>query len=99
MSIPIHIQFARELRKNQTPEEKIIWERVRNRQLKGFKFLRQHPIQVCSFTNQPGFYIADFYCASGKLAVEIDGNIHSFRVAYDRARDILIRQKGIHCCG
>ncbi len=38
------IELARELRKNQTPEEKLLWQFLRNRKLKGVKFLRQHPI-------------------------------------------------------
>jgi len=38
------ILFARELRKKQTPEEKLLWEELRNRRLNGLKFLRQHPI-------------------------------------------------------
>ena len=38
------IELARGLRKNQTPAEKLLWKELRNRKLKGYKFLRQHPI-------------------------------------------------------
>ncbi|OGI69562.1 hypothetical protein A3A09_00455 [Candidatus Nomurabacteria bacterium RIFCSPLOWO2_01_FULL_42_20] len=54
------------LRNNQTPQEKILWSRLRREQL-GFKFRRQHSI---------GNYIADFYCSPKKLIIEIDGSQH-----------------------
>jgi very-short-patch-repair endonuclease len=58
-NLPVHICFAKELRKTQTPEEKIMWDKLRGRKLLGYKFLRQYPIIV----NSASFYIADFYCA------------------------------------
>ena len=58
---------ARELRKKMTKAEKKLWEYLRNRQLCGYKFRRQHPIE---------FYIADFYCHELQLVIEIDGNGH-----------------------
>ena len=59
---------ARELRKNMTPAEKMLWQRLRNYQLDGFYFRRQHPIK---------YFIADFYCAKADLIVEVDGGIHN----------------------
>ncbi|OGI65562.1 hypothetical protein A3A95_02790 [Candidatus Nomurabacteria bacterium RIFCSPLOWO2_01_FULL_39_18] len=56
----------RELRKNQTKHEEILWEHIRNRKL-GFKFKRQYSI---------GGYVLDFYCPKIKLAIELDGNQH-----------------------
>jgi very-short-patch-repair endonuclease len=47
-----------------------MWELLRDRQLLGFKFRRQHQI---------GDYIADFYCHDARLVVEIDGSIHETR--------------------
>jgi len=72
-------EFSRQLRKESTPAEKIMWEKLRNRKLEGFKFRRQHPIDK---------YIADFYCAEKKLIVEIDGPIHERKEvkAYDDLR-------------
>jgi very-short-patch-repair endonuclease len=58
---------ARANRKNMTAPERIIWSRVRKRQLSGYKFRRQHVMYPC---------IVDFYCASEKLVVEIDGERH-----------------------
>jgi very-short-patch-repair endonuclease len=71
-------KYARELRKRQTPAEKIIWKSVRNRRLMGKKFLRQHPI----FTDEGDldvFFIADFYCHEHRLVIELDGEIHDSR--------------------
>lgn len=55
-----------DLRKDQTPQEVLLWSRLR-REILGFKFRRQHSI---------GGYIADFYCPSKKLVIEIDGLQH-----------------------
>jgi very-short-patch-repair endonuclease len=59
---------AKSLRKNETKEEKILWEKLRNNQLKGYKFRRQHPISL---------FIADFYCHQLKLIIEVDGEYHN----------------------
>ena len=59
---------AKELRKNMTPAEKVLWQRLRNYKVDGFYFRRQHPIK---------FFIADFYCAKADLIIEIDGGIHN----------------------
>lgn len=61
------VKRARELRRQQTPAEEILWELLRNRQLMGAKFWRQHQI---------GDYIADFYCHEARLVVEVDGSVH-----------------------
>ena len=58
---------AKFLRQNETETEKILWEKLKNNQLQGFKFRRQHPISL---------YIADFYCHKLKLVIEIDGEYH-----------------------
>ena len=53
----------------------------------GYKFLRQHPIKVWETNGRYHFYYADFYCASEKLIVEIDGLVHCMQEDYDKARD------------
>lgn len=58
---------AADLRKRQTPAEELLWEKLRRKQLNGFRFRRQHPI---------GKYFADFYCPAAKLVIEVDGGIH-----------------------
>ncbi len=67
-----------DLRYNQTPQEVLLWTRLRREQL-GFKFRRQHSI---------GGYIADFYCPEKKLVIEIDGKEHSKKEnkEYDKIR-------------
>jgi len=68
---------AREMRKNPTPSEKKLWDKIRGFQL-GAKFRRQAIILG---------YIADFYCASKRVVVEIDGDYHKNFRDYDSQRD------------
>ena len=80
---------ACKLRKCQTDAEALLWQLVRNRQLKNWKFRRQHPIS-------PG-YILDFYCAETKVAVEVDGAGHSdeLQCEYDTNRTATLLEFGI----
>ena len=59
---------AQFLRRNETKAEKLLWEKLRNNQLEGLKFRRQHPVNI---------YIADFYCHKFKLIIELDGDYHN----------------------
>jgi very-short-patch-repair endonuclease len=70
-------QRARELRQEMTRAEQLLWERLRNRQLAGLKFRRQHPL---------GPFITDFYCAEYRFVIEIDGDIHDFQEEQDEQR-------------
>ena len=74
---PELLHRSRELRQPLTPAERKLWTMLRNRNLAGYKFRRQHLI---------GHFIVDFYCAQVRLVVEIDGDIHSRQVEYDAAR-------------
>lgn len=69
---------SRTMRKNPTQAEAVLWRQLRERQLKGHKFRRQHII---------GPYIVDFYCPSKKLIIEIDGPIHQKQIQYDLDRE------------
>ncbi len=60
-------EFAQRLRYELTDCEQLLWQRLRNRQLGGFKFRRQYPLPP---------YVLDFYCAELHLAVELDGGQH-----------------------
>ncbi len=73
-------QPSRELRKNLTAAEKLLWSRIRSRQLNNCLFYRQKPL---------GGYIVDFYCPKARLVIEVDGNQHHSREAadYDMVRD------------
>ena len=82
------IKRARGHRRAPTGGELGLWLRLRGRQLDGYPFRRQHPI---------GPYILDFYCASVRLAVEIDGYSHEVgdAPAYDARRDAWLLERGI----
>ena len=86
--------ICRELRKNQTEAESILWECVRNKKLLGAIFYRQYPI-FFDYLGRETFFAADFYCHSSKLAIEIDGKIHNYQKENDQLRDQLISLKGI----
>ncbi len=86
---------ATELRKNQTPSEKLLWQNLRKHKLNGKKFLRQHPIIYESNKNEHFFFIPDFYCAQAKLAVELDGIIHERTIERDTHRDAILNSMGI----
>ena len=62
------IQIARGLRRHQTPEERKLWARLRDRRLNGLKFRRQ---ALC------GHFIADFLCEEANLIIEVDGSQHA----------------------
>jgi very-short-patch-repair endonuclease len=87
--------ISRKLRKIQTPSEKQLWNRIRDRQLDGFKFLRQHPIVYDRNGNDLNFYIPDFYCSSVRLAIEVDGGIHINTKDYDTRRDKILNSMDI----
>jgi type I site-specific restriction-modification system R (restriction) subunit len=79
---------ARELRQNHTDAEAFLWELLRDRQLAGAKFRRQH---------QFGEYITDFFCKEAKLVVECDGAAHDTpeRRRIDEKRDAYLASQGL----
>jgi very-short-patch-repair endonuclease len=83
---PIKADRARQLRRDMTPAERVLWERLRARRCAGLKFRRQQVIR--------GF-IVDFYCEEHGLVVEIDGPVHQLRHAADRERDGVLRGLGL----
>jgi very-short-patch-repair endonuclease len=74
---PEIINIARMLCENMTASEKLLWERLKPKQICDIRFRRQHPIFI---------FIADFYCHEAKLVVEIDGKIHDQQTEYDDGR-------------
>jgi very-short-patch-repair endonuclease len=85
-SSPGAVSRARELRKEMTHAESLLWIELRDRRFKEHKFRRQHPI---------GKYIVDFFSFSAKLAIELDGGIHNERVEEDNWRQAVIQTRGI----
>lgn len=82
------IAKAKELRNNQTPAEKKLWQHINKGQIQGYKFRRQHPIN---------FFIADFYCHELKLVIEVDGEYHEDKKQseHDSNRTAEIERLGI----
>jgi very-short-patch-repair endonuclease len=88
-------ELCRDLRKNQTPAENLLWQLLRNRNFHGKKFLRQHPIYVETIIGRVLFYIPDFYCHEAKLVIEADGPIHLLKKDYDKNRDEVLIALGL----
>lgn len=76
---------VRYLRQESTKAEKILWRKIRNRQL-GVKFRRQHPI---------GNYVLDFYAPEEKFCIELDGSEHKENTEYDNERTGFLNSKKI----
>jgi len=81
------IKKRKDLRNHSTESESVLWNAIKNKQLDGIKFRRQHSI---------GPYIMDFYCPSLKLCIEIDGEIHDH---YDDNIKDVIRTRNINRYG
>ncbi|WP_066794468.1 endonuclease domain-containing protein [Sphingomonas soli] len=79
---------ARHLRRDMTLPEVLLWGELRGGKT-GLKFRRQHPA---------GPYILDFYCASVRLAVEVDGEVHASpdQLDHDRRRDAWLASRHVH---
>jgi len=89
------VELCRELRQQETPAEKLLWEYLRNRKLFDQKFLRQHPICVTFAFGRNLYYIPDFYCHKAKLVIEADGPIHLLKKDYDKNRDEVLAALGL----
>lgn len=77
---------AKALRRRMTAAERILWKRLRMRQVKGEHIRRQHPY---------GMYILDFYCFKSGLVIELDGAIHRFSKSYDKERTEYLESTGL----
>ncbi len=73
----LNVDRARGLRQTMTDAERTLWRHLRNRQVSGFKFRRQHEVDR---------YIVDFVCTEALLIVELDGGQHADQVEYDERR-------------
>ena len=93
--MPNIIDLCRELRKQHTPAENLLWQHLRNRKFSDHKFLRQHPVCVSSVFGKSLYYIPDFYCSAAKRVIEADGPIHLFKKEYDKNRDEVLAGLGL----
>ncbi len=88
-NLPFLRTFRKALRNQLTPAEARLWTFLKQSQLEGRKFRRQHSV---------GSYILDFYCPAERLAIELDGEVHNNASAqeYDRERDTFLDCYGIN---
>jgi very-short-patch-repair endonuclease len=80
-------KYAKNLRKKATIAEKLLWNRLRARQLEGLKFRRQQPI---------GNMIVDFVNFDKKIVIEVDGGQHAIEKEKDRERDKHLKRMGFN---
>jgi very-short-patch-repair endonuclease len=79
-------ELAKQLRNNSTLVEVLLWNELKNRKLKGYRFIRQKPI---------GNYIVDFFCKELFLAIEIDGSTYNNKGEEDIRRQEELEKLGI----
>jgi len=86
---PAYLAFVRQLRRDQTDAEKLLWYSLRDSQLFGLKFRRQYAVRP---------YVLDFYCYEYRLCIELDGGQHydSAGVKHDEKRQAFLTSQGIH---
>jgi len=82
------VENARKLRRAVTAAEQRAWWLLRDRNLLGMKFRRQHPI---------GKFVVDFYCQQSRLVVELDGGVHAqpSQMRKDSTKDAYLKRLGI----
>jgi very-short-patch-repair endonuclease len=78
----------RKLRQNMSPAEVLLWLKLKDKGLKGYKFRRQYSVDK---------FVVDFYCPKHKLAIEVDGDSHYVEGAElsDQERQVIIEAYGI----
>ena len=81
-----HLSFARQLRRQQTDAERLLWSRLRGHRFLSLQFRRQHPLAP---------YVLDFYCAELALAVELDGGQHADAQAHGQQRTDFLAARGL----
>lgn len=77
--------YSKQLKAEMTDAEKLLWSKIRRKQLNGVKFCRQKIV---------GNYIVDFLSFDKKLIIELDGGQHADQVEYDKKRTAFLEQQG-----
>jgi very-short-patch-repair endonuclease len=80
-------QLARNLRKDSTLSEVLLWQNLKNKQMLGYDFHRQKPIDE---------YIVDFFCPRLKLIIEVDGESHNDKMQQDIERQEQLESLSFH---
>ena len=84
---PVLKERARQLRKNMTLAEVLLWKRLKGKQIRGYDFDRQRPVDE---------FIVDFFCKDLQLAIEVDGRSHDFKEEADQRRQSRLEALGVH---
>ena len=87
-ALPVQFGYARQMRKEMTPVERLLWQKLRGHKLLGLRFRRQHPV---------GKFILDFYCHQINLGIEVDGEYHenADQQEHDLGREYELKELGI----
>ena len=85
---PATKEYSRLLRMTETSTERMLWKRLRGKQLDGYRFRQQHGF---------GPYVLDFYCPSIRLCIELDGGVHNDEKVKqkDEERTVFLKQDRI----
>ncbi|AKG24371.1 hypothetical protein IJ00_00765 [Calothrix sp. 336/3] len=78
--------LARQMRREPTAAENRLWQRLKNKQILGYKFRRQHAIDR---------FIVDFICNQAQLVIEVDGEIHDYTQQQDGIRQEFLESLGL----
>jgi very-short-patch-repair endonuclease len=81
------VEVARQIRKEATESERILWQALRGKKLDGLKFRRQQPA---------GPFVVDFYNSSYRLVIEVDGPIHELQEHADQERQAILEMLGLN---
>jgi very-short-patch-repair endonuclease len=79
--------YSRDLRSKSTLSEVLLWGKLKGRQMMGYQFMRQKPIDN---------YIVDFFCSKLRLIIEVDGSSHQHKVKYDLKRQQELEASGLN---
>jgi len=88
-------EASRELRKNITNSERILWEKLRAKRFEWIKYQKQFCLYVFTENSWLDRYIIpDFYCSEFKLIIELDWNIHSLKEIYnlDKVKEDILKK-------
>ncbi len=83
---PAKSDLARQMRRQPTPEEALVWQHLRANRLESWHFRRQQVIDG---------WIVDFYCHAAGVVVELDGHYHEENPEYDAERDAILSARGL----
>lgn len=91
------VNHIRSMRKKSTRQEKRLWALLRDHQVNGYTFRRQHRVHMVITPLGVSYFVADFCCIKLKLIIELDGVVHENDPEYDKTRQAILEGKGYTC--